>query len=137
MRWRPSRRWREALAIPREVGERRQEGIALGNRASLYEKTGRMAQAEEAHARALAIHRDVGNRRFEGIALGNLANIFQGTGRTPQARDRWSEGAALLRGLGMRDTLERKAALLGKACARAGIPPIEEADAEGPAILSP
>ena len=55
-----------ALAIHREVGNRRNEGVALGNHGWLRLEQGALDEARAALEEALAIAREVGNRRNEG-----------------------------------------------------------------------
>ncbi|MBE7491775.1 MAG: tetratricopeptide repeat protein [Planctomycetes bacterium] len=92
----------QSLAIAREVGNRRSEGMALGNLASVYRDTGRVEQAERTHEQALAVHREVGNRSFEGMALGNLANVYRETGRVEQAERTYERALAIHREVGNR-----------------------------------
>lgn len=54
-----------ALAIHREVGNRRDEGYALGNLGLLHAGQGRWPEARQNFEQALAAHREVGNRRHE------------------------------------------------------------------------
>ena len=68
-----------ALAIFREIGGRRDEGIVLGNLGNLLRELGRMAEAREHYEAAIAINREVGNRREEGIAwLAGLERHWEG-----------------------------------------------------------
>ena len=98
-----------ALAIFRELGDRRGEGTALGNLAILHDQTGSPERARDLYEAALSIHREAGDRQREGVALGNLASLHGDTGSPERARelnetalaihrhvgDRWSEGIVL------------------------------------------
>ena len=66
-----------ALALDRlrEVGNRRLEGVTLGNLANLYAFEGKFDDARSHYDLALAIHSELGNRRSEGIVLGNLGEL--------------------------------------------------------------
>ena len=92
----------QALAIFREVGDRRSEGLVLGNLAGIHHETGRAEQAERTYGQALAIHREVGNRRFEGVTLTNLATLYHATGRIEQAERTFGDALAILRDTGNR-----------------------------------
>ena len=63
----------KALAIAREIGDRRAEGAALGNLGIAYEDLGDARKAIEYYEQALAIAREIGDRRGEGAALGTWA----------------------------------------------------------------
>ena len=62
------------LAIHREVGHRRGEGLVLGNLGILRREQGRFTEASMSYERSLAIHREVGDRGGEGNTLASLAN---------------------------------------------------------------
>ncbi|MFN7972695.1 MAG: hypothetical protein U0166_10160 [Acidobacteriota bacterium] len=61
-----------AAAIARRVGDRRLEGIVLGNKAILQEDAAQLVEASAARLAALAIARELGDRLFEGIWLRDL-----------------------------------------------------------------
>ena len=56
----------QALAIARDIGDRRGEGAALGNLGICHCRLGEYRQAIDLLTQALAIARDTGNRRGEG-----------------------------------------------------------------------
>ena len=91
-----------ALAIHREVGDRRNEGIVLQSLGTLYRGQGRMEEACEHYERALAIHREVGNRRDEGIVLGGLGNLHLLQGRMEEACEHYERALAIHREVGNR-----------------------------------
>ena len=70
-----------ALAVARQIGDRRLEAKVLGDVAGLLNSTGRAAEAEQACEESLAIHRELGNRAAVGIALGNIALLYLDSGR--------------------------------------------------------
>ncbi|MBZ0136775.1 MAG: tetratricopeptide repeat protein [Planctomycetes bacterium] len=115
----------QALAVYREVGDRRVEGNTLGNLAIVYQDTGRMQQAEATYEQALAIHREVGNRRFEGVHNCDFARCLLALGREADAARQWQQGAAILRELGDNTELESKTTAMREACAKAGIEPFD------------
>jgi len=64
--------YEQALAIAREIGDRRGEGNHLGNLGNAYYRLGYPSQAIEYHQQALAIAREIGDRRREGNHLDSL-----------------------------------------------------------------
>jgi tetratricopeptide (TPR) repeat protein len=119
----------QALAIHRQAGDRRFEGVALGNLAGVYHDTGRIEQAEKAYEQALAIDRKVVNRHHEGLHLCGFALCLLTLKRPPQARAAWQQGAAILRELGDSTELECRTAIMREACRDAGVTPL---DADSP-----
>jgi tetratricopeptide (TPR) repeat protein len=89
-----------ALAIAREVGNRRDEGSLLGQLGRLEHEQGRLDRARAAYDEALAIHRALGNRRYEGVVLASLGDLLVAQGRRDEARVLLADGEVLLRGLG-------------------------------------
>jgi tetratricopeptide (TPR) repeat protein len=77
----------QSLAIARETGDRRTEGILLGRLGLCHDRLGEYQQANDLHAQALAIARKTGDRRGEGIALGSLGNCHYSLGDYRQAID--------------------------------------------------
>jgi Tfp pilus assembly protein PilF len=72
--------YEQALAIHREVGNRRNEGLTLGNLGTLEQLQRRYERARRYFEQALVITREVGNRRFEASVLGNLGSLIYETG---------------------------------------------------------
>lgn len=79
----------EAVAIAREHGLRRFEGIAVGNLANVHLMLGRYDEVRELYDEAMAIHREVGNRGYEGMTHGNLGAFCQMHGRLDEAREHY------------------------------------------------
>ncbi|MBI3092471.1 MAG: tetratricopeptide repeat protein [Candidatus Tectomicrobia bacterium] len=77
----------QALAISREIGDRRGEGNQLGNLGLCYQDLGEVGRAIDNYEQALAISREIGDRRVEGNALGNLGNCYQDLGEVGRAID--------------------------------------------------
>ncbi len=75
----------QALAIYRELGDRRGEAQAGNNLADAYLLLGRFAEATEPLQLALVIHRENGSRYGEGIALHNLGEAYLELGRVDDA----------------------------------------------------
>ena len=93
---------KNARTMATDAGNRRAEGIALGNLATIYQMTGQVKKSERASEQALIIHREVGNRRFEGMALGQLAIVQSNTGRVKQAERTYEQALTLHREVGNR-----------------------------------
>ena len=90
----------EALIIHRQLGDRRLEGILLGDLGVYHNSMGRTEDARRHYEEALAIHREVGDHRQEGIVLGNLASLGLLQGRMEEARCRFEEALAVHRKVG-------------------------------------
>ena len=92
----------QALALSREIGDRRREASILVILGNLRRDQGRMDDAR-AHARAsLAIAREVGNRRLEGNLIGNLGILHAVQGRLEEARAHFEQALAIHREVGNR-----------------------------------
>jgi hypothetical protein len=87
--------------------------------------TGRQARAEAMFGEALSIHRETGNRRFEGVHECSWAKL-QLAGDLDGARARWRRGAKILDELKDSGTLAIVARAMREACAKAGVPPLDE-----------
>jgi serine/threonine protein kinase/tetratricopeptide (TPR) repeat protein len=94
----------EALAVHRVTGDRRSEGLVLGNLGNLLTVEGQVEEASRCFEAALAIHREMGHRRFEGNALGNLGNLHIMVGHVEEARQDYENALAILREVGDRRT---------------------------------
>ncbi|MBE7491776.1 MAG: tetratricopeptide repeat protein [Planctomycetes bacterium] len=122
---------REALGIYRQTGSRGSQGVALGNLASLLTLQERFEEARSLFDEALAIHREVGSLRFEGVHTCELALLLMQQGRLSEARATWSHGASLLARSHSRSVLADEVKAMREACARAGVPPLDETGAAG------
>ena len=65
--------YEQALAIAREIGDRRGEGTDLGNLGNAYCCLGQVEEAIGYYERALAIAQEIGDRRGEGNHLFNMS----------------------------------------------------------------
>ena len=70
----------------KEGGDRRSEGIALGNLGNPHFEKGDFEQAMDYYAKALELHREIGNRRSEGVTLSNMAYQYHGHGMMDESR---------------------------------------------------
>lgn len=93
------------LAIQRELGDRRVEGIVLANLARLDERRGDVETARAGYERALAIHREVGDVHYEAATLTNLAGVLLDRGDRDCARGALAIAESILRGIHARQEL--------------------------------
>ena len=78
--------WLETSAqAARKLGNRKDEGMALGNLGNAYSELGETRKAIEYYEQDLAIARETGDRRGEGRALGNLGVAYRELGETRKA----------------------------------------------------
>jgi tetratricopeptide (TPR) repeat protein len=101
--WRVGERfYRQALAITREAGNRRGEGIALLHLGILAKDQGRPQEAARYYEQALAIARELGNRNAEGMTLGNLGILAKDQDRPDEAERYYEQALPIFRELGDR-----------------------------------
>ena len=67
----------QALAIAREIDDRRNEGICLNNLGEAYGDLGQVERAIEYYQQGLAIAREIGDRRGEGNRAWNLGLLYK------------------------------------------------------------
>ena len=87
----------QALAMNREAGNRRMEGIVLGNLGNACLDQGRLDAAGIRFTEALDIHREVGNRRDEAIALANLGRLRRAQRRSAEAHELYEAALTIAR----------------------------------------
>jgi DNA-binding SARP family transcriptional activator len=90
----------QALAIYREIGDRREEARAANSLAFAYVILGRYEEAVAALLESLELQREVGRRYGEGVALCNLAEAYVELGRYDEAIARSQEALAIAREVG-------------------------------------
>jgi len=69
--------YEQALAIFREIGDRRGEGNDLGNLGNAYAALGEVRRAVGYYEQALEIDREVGDRRGEALGCWNLGLLYE------------------------------------------------------------
>jgi tetratricopeptide (TPR) repeat protein len=69
--------YEKALRIAKEIGDRINEGIWLGNLGNAYSDLGDMNKAVEYFEKAFRITKETGDRRSEGTLLNNLGATFE------------------------------------------------------------
>jgi tetratricopeptide (TPR) repeat protein len=85
----------QALAIAREIGDRRGEGTDLGNLGKAYADVGETRQAIDYYQQALAISRDIGDRGSEGTWLANLGIAYEKLSEPARAREYWTQALSI------------------------------------------
>ena len=97
-----SSRTERALAISRDLNERRGQSIVLGNLASVLADRGDFAKATEYTSQQLKLARDLGSKNEQGLALKNLGDlhVLAATSHQPSVatRRRWSSSEKLAPG---------------------------------------
>jgi tetratricopeptide (TPR) repeat protein len=92
----------QAVAITREVGDRRGEGIDLGNLGHCYWTLGNTTRAIDHYEQYLAVAREVGFRNGEGVALRALGACYSDLGHTARAVEYHEKGLTISREVGSR-----------------------------------
>ena len=96
-------RWLEpSLKAARKLGNRKNEGMALGNLGIAYGALGETRRAIEYFEQRLPIARQTGDRRGEGRALGNLGNAYADLGEPRRAIEYYEQQLAIARETGDR-----------------------------------
>ena len=93
----------QALAVARELGYPRLEGIVLANLALAHEALGEGRQARARYEAALAVIRQLGDPRYEGQVLASFALFLARQGEFDLSRECFAHGLDLLHHAG--DTL--------------------------------
>jgi tetratricopeptide (TPR) repeat protein len=94
--------YEQALAIAREIGDRRGECNALGNLGNASKDLGDARKAIEYYEQALAIAREIGDKRNEGVWLGNLGNAYAALGDARKAIEYYEQTLVIARANGDR-----------------------------------
>jgi tetratricopeptide (TPR) repeat protein len=89
-----------SVAAAREIGDRRGEGIRLGNLGNACYSLGQLEQAIEYYTQALEIAREMENRRWEGSSLGNLGIVYTDLGQLEQAIEYYTQALEIAREIG-------------------------------------
>ena len=111
--------YQQALAIAREVDDRRAEGMLLGHLADAYrdmvpgaasaetgadatQRRSNLHTAVDTYQRALVIVREAGDRRREGDLLSRLGNAYYALGERDRAIDIYQQALDIARAVGDR-----------------------------------
>ena len=96
-------RWLEASAqAARKLGNKDDEGRALGNLGIAYSQLGEPRRSIEYYEQVLAIARETGDRRSEASALNNLGLDYEDLGQTRRAIECHEQALAIARETGDR-----------------------------------
>ncbi len=90
----------EALAVWRELGDKRNISLALNNLGTMAFKQGDLARAYEIYQEGLELKRSLGEPRGLAATLNNLGELLQAQGDFEQAQLYYEESLALLQTLG-------------------------------------
>jgi tetratricopeptide (TPR) repeat protein len=92
-------RYRDALAVHRQIGNRRSEMIVLGNLGHLFVLREELDQAKESYRAALSILEDLSDPRSEAIILAHLGAIDAWRGDSRSAEWMFERALALVTAL--------------------------------------
>ena len=92
----------QALAIAKEIGDRRGEGAALCNIGSIHHSLGDDIKALELYEQHLAIAREIGDQRGEGAVLGYMGIAYYDLGNYRKAIEFQDQSLAIAREFGDR-----------------------------------
>lgn len=90
----------KALELHQRTGNRRDEGVTLGNIGGRLYEQGALADALDHYERAIEILREVGDRRSAGVMLAHVGQVEQELGRFESARQKLVEALAIQREVG-------------------------------------
>lgn len=90
------------LERSRATGDRRREGVALAQRASMLRDRGQLAESRSLYEAAVQLDREVGNREREASALHNLGNTLDMMGEPVASRAAHEAALALHQQMGNR-----------------------------------
>jgi tetratricopeptide (TPR) repeat protein len=116
------------LESARKLGDRRREGMTLGNLANALWQVRRSAEALAAAQGSLAIFREIGDRTSEGTALNNVGLALHREGRFEESIAAYLEAVAILRETGDRNEEGKVLGNLGS--------PLEELGRFGEAVTA-
>ena len=91
-----------ALQIHHEMGDRRSEGVVLGELGNVRREQGRMEEALGQYEAALEIHREMGDRQGEGVVLTNLGILHSMHGQMVEAHAHLEAALEIHREMGNR-----------------------------------
>jgi predicted ATPase/transcriptional regulator with XRE-family HTH domain/Tfp pilus assembly protein PilF len=92
--------WQEALAISRQVGDKKSIADALNGLGNVAVDQADYASARSFYDESLALRRELGEKWGVALSLSNLGNIAYDQGDHPTARSLYEESLAIQRELG-------------------------------------
>ncbi len=115
--------WLQASAqAARRLGNREDEGMALGNLGVAYRQLGEPKRTIEYCEQQLTIARETGDQRGEGMALGNLGIVYKQLGKPKRAIEYYEQDLAIARETGDRRGEGKTLGNLGNAYRQLGEP---------------
>jgi tetratricopeptide (TPR) repeat protein/TolB-like protein len=126
----------EALAISREIGDKRNESAALNNLANLASQRGDNGEARRMYEQAIAVARETDEKVGRVIFLSNLAMILQLDGDLPAGEKRAREALAIARESGDERGMTMSLTALGSIAFARGDLAGSKASVEEAALLS-
>jgi CHAT domain-containing protein/Tfp pilus assembly protein PilF len=100
----------KALDLAREIGNKRSEGIILGNIGVYHAMTGHLPEAVKFFHDKLAVMEELGERAEQANALSNIGAIYDWQGDVPRSLESYGAALKILEGL---DDKRRMAVLTG------------------------
>ena len=91
-----------ALALFRQTGDRRQEGVVLNNLGGVEDQLGEPERALERYRQALRLQTELGDVREQAKVLNNIAAVYRRTGRLQDALEAFDRALAGARQTGDR-----------------------------------
>ena len=92
----------EGLKLSKEIGDRRSEGISLGNLASVNKILCKYDLAILHYNQCLEIATEIGDKRNQGIYHGNLGSLFRSLGNYEPAIEQFQQSLQISREIGNR-----------------------------------
>ena len=91
-----------ALAIRKEIGDRRGEASSYGNLGTVFFSLGEYCKAKEYLKKALLVRKDIGDIEGEAAVYGNLGSLFNALGEYGQAREYFEKALVIAKNIGVR-----------------------------------
>ena len=91
---------RKALALRKEIGDRRGEATCYGNLGNVYQSLAEYGMAEEFQRKALTIMKEIGHKQGEAKCYGNLGRLFNSLGKHHEAKELHKKALAMSREIG-------------------------------------
>jgi len=92
--------YEQALSIARKIGDKRGEGITLGNLGNACQSLGDHKKAINNYEKALSIARKIDDKRNEGNWLSNLGTAYRSLGDYHKAIENYEQALSIARKIG-------------------------------------
>jgi CHAT domain-containing protein/tetratricopeptide (TPR) repeat protein len=93
-------KWKQALPLRRQVGDKAGEATTLSNIGSVYSNLGDKQQALNYYNQSLPLTRQVGDKAGEAITLNNIGLVYSNLGDNQQALNYYNQSLPLTRQVG-------------------------------------